>query len=813
MGALDFRRRLIIILYILSAAASIVIFAFLMNTVAVDIECRSYRQYAVDGSTIYYADNLKDGGYIFSMNGKGNVSNMFTTNTTDDGRVLGVSVNEGKVYAVLSTFIEEKSKTDDNAIVSIPSYRIVCLDNKLGLETQTDKFQLNDEEFFSGFSAEGTGLFITMIAKDGSYVKVYGVDYNFLQDKIDENSKGVSVENVRTKRAEQTRFYSEALYQKGELLLRTDKDVPTGIFLTDEFIRQVVSGMKLKMGHLFILYGKYVIWYVAALLIWFIVLYLLVRGVSDRNRSIYYIIIAELVLFVIAGAASYAVAVNYENARSVEHSRFAVISMLGLSEDAGLKERTDYANPDFYDSERYQEIRKSLTEFVRRDGNNDIFYDVLVLRLRDSIVCASASGKNQESIETIYGVSLSPIADDIHRGEKYTAVDFQIEGQNYRAVAVTDSIAAPEYALVGIINSTSLSASVFVDNVGVLLLFVITFAIGSAFVVLVWFLHMRDLIALEQALSDVAMGAEMPDRPVILGRDVKDMWDSAQELAMKMEEIQYSKLRILEAYYRFAPKNVEKVLGKNSIIEVKSGDKSIISGTVGMVGIELPKETKFDVLDKIIGSIGIYQKTHESIIIGKSPDMSRTQMLFMDSEKEVTRSFIELFNNGSSAASGANYTIVLFHDTCEFGVLGNEAESTTYLYAKHQKLLYNVTSIATSLKLALVISEIVKEREQINEGTRFIGMAALGVNGERVRLYEVLDALPGRVRAERMSTLERYNEALNLFYEKDFYIARTKFSDLLKETPSDPLIRWYVFEADRYLNEIVEDDSYMLLHT
>lgn len=812
MGANEFRRRLIIILYVLSTAVSIVIFSFLMNSVAIDIECKSYRQYAVDGSKIFYSDNLRDGGYIFSMDSKGNVSHMFSTRETNDDRVLGISVNDGKVYAVLSTFIEKADENDENALDSEPAYRLVCLDNKLKMQTQTQKFTITDDEMFSGFSAEPTGLFMTMISRDGAYVKVYGVDQMFLKEELQDNDKPVTIENVRTKRSEETRYYSEAVYERGELHLRTDKDEPYGVFKTDEFIRKVVSGMKLRMGHLFSLYASYIIWYFAVMIIWYIVLYFIIRGITDRNRSVYYIIIAEVVLFIIAGAASYAVAVNYEDARAVEHSRFAVISMLGLSEGAGLKERTDYSDPEFYDTEQYQKIRKSLGEFVRRDGNSDIFYDVLVLRLRDSIVCASGSGRNQEGIEQLYGIKTLPIADEIHKGNKYTAVDFTIEGQKYRAVAVTDSLAAPEYALVGIINSTTMSSSVFVDNIGVIIVFVITFAVGSAFVVLAWFLHMRDLIALEQALSDVAMGSEMPERPVVLGRDVKDMWDSAQELAMKMEEIQYSKLRILEAYYRFAPKNVEKVLGKNSILEVKSGDHMLVTGTVGMAGIEFPDEKRHDTLASLIGSIGFYQKNHDSIMIGKSPDMSRMQLLFMNNEREVTKAFIEL-SIESAGTGGVKFSTVLFYDECEFGVLGNEVESTTYLKAVHQDLLYSCTSIVKALDLGLVISEKIKNREHIDSGLRFIGYAALGKTGERIRLYEVLDAYPARKRAERLSTLEKYNEALDLYYERDFYIARTKFSDILKETPGDSLVRWYVFEADRYLNEIVEDDSYMLLHT
>ena len=60
--------------------------------------------------------------------------------------------------------------------------------------------------------------------------------------------------------------------------------------------------------------------------------------------------------------------------------------------------------------------------------------------------------------------------------------------------------------------------------------------------------------------------------------------------------------------------------------------------------------------------------------------------------------------------------------------------------------------------------------------------------------------------------LDKFDEALNSFYEKDFYISRTLFSDILKEMPDDALVKWYVFESDRYLNESVDENTFKNLH-
>ena len=64
------------------------------------------------------------------------------------------------------------------------------------------------------------------------------------------------------------------------------------------------------------------------------------------------------------------------------------------------------------------------------------------------------------------------------------------------------------------------------------------------------------------------------------------------------------------------------------------------------------------------------------------------------------------------------------------------------------------------------------------------------------------------MRSVKIANLNKFDQALRSFYDKDFYISRTMFSDILKEMPDDALVKWYVFESDRYLNEIVDDNTF-----
>ena len=812
MAQPGFRTRLIIILYIISFTISLFVFSAFMNGVSIDVECTSYSSYTVDGSDIYYGQNIKNKGILFKLNSKGNVSKMFLTDKIGDTRILGVDTTEDNVYLITSGFLKEKDPHNENAFITTTCYHLLELDKKLNVARLSRAFYLEDGMIFTGFSVDENGLYITCVSSDGSNVSVYSVGLDQLKDPEETTLDPIKIEIVRTKSALEGRMYADALYQDGQLYVRTDADLPSGVFMIDPYIKEVVSGLKLTLGQLIRLYSIYLIWYIACFIVWCIILYRLIVAFENRNRSFYYIIIAEGVLLVLTLSAAMAVVLNSLDARRVEHSRFGVTALIGLADDAGLNEDLDYDNSVTYDLVRYQEIRKSLSEFVLREGNNAIFYDVFVYRLRDNMICASGSGRNRQLVSEIYGADSSDLTNDLRRGNNYAAEDLTIEGQQYRAVAVTVDNLAPQYALVGIINSTTLDKSVFVNNSGTFLIFLAAFAIGSAFVALVWYLHMRDFAALENALSASAAGEPLPDRPAVLGADVKDMWDSLTEIHKRVDEIEYSKIKILEAYYRFAPKNVEKALFKKSIVEVENGDKSKLNGTICLTHIDILGGKRLRKLDSFIGSIGEYQKSHDCMIIGKSPDMSSLQMLFLENEVFTVSFVTDLYNQHTRSENAIHPSTVICFDECRFGVMGNEDETTTYLRSLHQEVYRNILMFANQLKLGIVITEDVKNRENLTTPLRFLGYAEVEGLDEGLKLYEVLDAYAVRTRNSRIVSLPRYNEALEAFYEKDFYIARTKFSDILKEDPEDTLVRWYVFEADRYLNENADDDSYRFIH-
>ena len=808
------RNRLIIILFILSITASIFIFTSVVENRSVDMDYTIFSDSAFVDDHIYYSQNMIDQGLLFDMSQKGDVARIFSSRTVGEDRISAISVKGENIYLVLESYYQKENE-QDNTVETGTIYRIVCLDRKFRVQSLTDRFLIAQDEILSGFSAEQNGLFVSMIREDGSYVRVYSINPSVLRPEDQLTGESIKVDSVRSKKCPDENFYVQAQYEYGQLYTRTDKDVPTGIFAVDSNIEHAVSTMRLTMGQLLSLYRTAVIWYIALLLIWLVLLILIIKLLTDRNRIFYLAVVIETVLALITGIGIVTVNRQWQEARQAEHSRFAVISLISLSDSAGLNETANFFVPNFYNSEFYKNLKKHISSFIRTEGNNEIFYDVLITRLSDNMVVASASGRNLQTLTSVYGDNVINLDYAIYRGSKYAAEDIILEGQSYRAVAISEGVGGSNYAMVAIINDSTQDSNVWVDNRGALLLFALFFALGSALVMLILFIQTRDLRQLEQAMADTALGRVIHDRPQVISRDLKEMWSSIFEINKRVEELQYSKLRILEAYYRFAPKNIEKTLSKKSIIEVEKGENIVTDGTVAMMALgEYLSEPDPSKLDRVLAFIGDYQKEHDSIIIGKTPDMSQMALLFLQKEKGCVNFFVQLLNNNIRFRGNRDMdiSVVLFYDNCKFGILGNEDEASTYLYFDNKPVVSKISGFIKNKKLGLVITEEVKNRENVTSPLRFIGFMTGGWNGEKVRLYEVLDAYPAVIRKQKIATLKKFQDALAQYYEKDFYLSRTSFSEILKEAPDDLLAKWYVFESDRYLNEVVSGDEYMYLH-
>lgn len=797
---MNIRKRLLPIIYIVSIAVSAIIFSFVMARNVHDTEYTSYTRAMVTSEGIYFCENLEDHGLLYRLTTKGKVKDIHNSKDINQDKILAMSVYDGNLYVAYSRY-SDKDKYNEG---SHYEYCIAEFDKNLNLLRITNEYHL-DDDMLSSISVEGSGIFTTTISSDGNQLKVVAFGLDKLVKPSEKTEDPIATETVMARKADPGRFFVSAVYSNGSLSIRTDEDEPLSDFAQDERISTAVSAMKLSAVYEFTMYKTYFIFWLCALLIWLIIVRLVYNVLVTSNRTMYTLILFEAILMILIGVSIYYVAGQYEVARKTERVRYGIISMESLAQDAGLTSYIDYGAQDYYDSENYTRSQKALADFVNRNGNSSIFYDVLIVRLSDGMVVTSASGRNKESLVYLFGNSVSGILDTLYNSTSmFDTADLMLAGADALAVGVADNDFIADYAIVGILDDSFTGTGINKSNLRYVILFIIIFAISSVILIAIYLVNTRDLKNLEDALRECALGRRLPDRPLTLGVDLKNMWDSLSEIGKRVDAINYKRFKIFEAYFRFSPKNIEYALGKESIMDVKNGEYTMLEGS--LLTIYLSPNQSRDNLLSITCAMDARQKSNDCILVGNSTDLTRLQMLFMVTEKGSVDYAAEIIHD-SNMHGGPFNSAFIFYDSFEFGIVGNDGLSLTYLNNDRSKELVSYGELFGRLHLGLVITEYIKIREYENRAVRYIGYIRCNGYGDKMKLYEVMDACGKSERHDKIHTLRQFSEALEMYEKKEFYFARNLFSDLLKIAPEDELSRWYLFESEKYLNEGVASDA------
>ena len=65
----------------------------------------------------------------------------------------------------------------------------------------------------------------------------------------------------------------------------------------------------------------------------------------------------------------------------------------------------------------------------------------------------------------------------------------------------------------------------------------------------------------------------------------------------------------------------------------------------------------------------------------------------------------------------------------------------------------------------------------------------------------MLDAYPVKEKKLRKMTDANFQKGLELFYGRNFYLARNEFAEVLKTCAEDQIAVWYLFKCEQLFNE------------
>ncbi len=804
---MNIKTRIIACLCILSILVSLIALSQVVGDIQHKPEYTEFDEGIASTYGNYFIENWNSLGRIYLLNNAGDVLTMTNAGKAGMKTIHCLEIANDSVYAVYSEDIDE---VDDDYKV----YKIVSYNPYLQPLQMTAPFVLDSDEEVSSVDAGADQLYITTVGKDGSKVNVYEIGYDELTEtgvNTLEDLTSVDVEvfekpiSILYRESEGGMFFVDAYYNGSEVVILRDIDDPVGKFKPDSRVKASVDSIHFNVLQQMSLYSNYLIWWFGILIIWFIVMGIIYVSLMRRNRSLYTYVLTELVFLILMVAAFTFVRRNYRISEEKQNGRYALLAMKQELEYVPDLTRVGFDDPDFYESTEYRNLSNAIRRYMNAGYNNTVFYDIFIMRVRNGNILVGGRGFKGMNASYVYGGALASIQADLKKHAMVSAENLHVEGVDMYAVGMPDDDPSSGYALVAVVYSDSSFVDFWNDSKSVILLFVVVFILGSMLLGLIFYIQTLDMRAFEHAIREVALGRTKLDVPDTPAQDLRSMWNSLSEITKRMEEINYDKFRIFEAYYRFAPKNVETIMGKDSIFDVKNGDMTRVEGTLMLLSgrTDTVKERKVKTVTNIMTYMNRFSESQEGILVSQDSSLSMLRFFFLREYVQTVSTATQFLHMNSSDMEAAFVSCFLYDDSFIYGVAGIQSQSLSFITSEYMNEMEEYARWFRELQIPLVVTSSVAKREDAGQ-TRYIGYILLGENGERLDLFEAIDAETARLRQLKLSTRDKFEETLELFYSKEYYLARNMFSEILKECPEDRLAKWYLFESEGYLNAEID---------
>lgn len=289
----------------------------------------------------------------------------------------------------------------------------------------------------------------------------------------------------------------------------------------------------------------------------------------------------------------------------------------------------------------------------------------------------------------------------------------------------------------------------------------------------------------------------------VRSNEMRALYNGLRQIATDFMRMNYTKYKALQIYYRFAPKDIEKIMGKSSIQDVMSNEQVNMEATVAYISFNinerLEQHEQLNDINIYYTKLGENRKRHNGIIFNSSSDLSTIQMMFNQEISQAVQFGIEMVFRENTSDNRKDIFVLLHRTSFVYGISGDEEQAFTFAYSKEMKAIEKYVDPLRKMGIRMAVTDYVHEALPSGIRSRFVGFIQEGEL--KFHLYEILDAISARERQNRINMLEKFDEAIRLFYQSDFYFARTLFTEILKECPDDDVAKHYIFRCESCLNK------------
>ncbi len=401
-----------------------------------------------------------------------------------------------------------------------------------------------------------------------------------------------------------------------------------------------------------------------------------------------------------------------------------------------------------------------------------------------------------------------------------TATCVKLSDGNF-LLAVTDKTrVAPSYAIVTEVSAKPLNSYIGHLKLQYFILSLFFLAAGMALTAFIVGLQEREIRKMIRLVSQVSEGRKdwsalkADNKPLLReSTEMHTLQSALWQIASNIEWMNYSKYKMLQAYYRFAPKQIEKILHRETILDVGPLDRVTTEAALAFVSFaeedNLPEREYLRMMVKNYAHLGEVRKEYDGILISGSSDLSMVKLMFHEETRKALDFGIKLATREITDDSAGEAFILLHRTKFVYGVAGDEEQAFTYVHSNEMKVLDRYVDDLRTMGVRMVVTDYVYEVVEKEVSSRYIGYIESGEY--TFKLYEILDAHSSDERQKRLELKPKFQKALGLFYKSDFYLARNLFSEILRSCPTDEVAKWYLFLCENSLNnEDLDNQSFAL---
>ncbi len=296
---------------------------------------------------------------------------------------------------------------------------------------------------------------------------------------------------------------------------------------------------------------------------------------------------------------------------------------------------------------------------------------------------------------------------------------------------------------------------------------------------------------------------------------------SEEELLARIR-IHLNLLNINRAYEKFIPHEFLRFLDKKSIVDVKLGDHVEKEMTVLFSDIRdftslsermTPKET-FRFLNSFLSQMEpIIMQQHG--FIDKYVGDTIMALFPPDADEAVSASIamlkkLKVYNEGRKRAGYMPIRIGIGLNTglLMLGTVGGYNRMDSTVISDAVNLASRLEGLTKQFGVSILMSEYtlfgIEAPERFN--VRFLGRVQVKGKQEIVSIFEVFDGDPEHLIEFKLKTKSKFNEALMLYFAKEFAQAAQGFNNILHMNPDDTTTKLYLRRSIQFMKQGVPDD-------